>query len=236
MSSTTPLRIVSVFPDLLGTYGDGGNVRVLAQRLTMRGVPVDVVSVPLTCEVPADGQLYVLGGGEDDAQVQALQSLRAGQLSAAVERGAHVLAVCAGLQLLGTAFTGADAVRHEGLGLLDAETTRLPARVVGDVIGQFSAELGLPALNGFSNHGGGTVLGPAARPLATVTKGFGNDGTARSAEGALQGTIVASYLHGPLLARNPALADWLLEQVLDRELPPLPAGPPEALHAERTAR
>lgn len=234
-ASMAPVRIVSVFPDLLGTYGDGGNVRVLEQRLRMRRRAVEVVSVPLTGQVPDDGDLYVLGGGEDDAQVQALASLRGTGLVRAVQRGAHVLAVCAGLQLLGQSFTGADQVQHEGLGLLDAVTTRLPARVVGEVIGEYSDGLGLPPLNGFSNHGGGTALGPSARPLAMTTSGLGNDGTAASAEGAVQGTVVASYLHGPLLARNPALADWLLGRVLGRELESLPAGPPEALQAERVS-
>lgn len=230
-----PVRIVSVFPDLLGTYGDGGNVRVLEQRLRMRGRAVEVVSVPLTAQVPDDGDLYVLGGGEDDAQVLALEALRGSGLTRAVARGAHVLAVCAGLQLLGRAFTGADQVEHEGLGLLDVVTTRLPSRVVGEVVGNYASGLDLPQLNGFSNHGGGTSLGPSARPLATTTRGMGNDGTATSTEGAVQGTVVASYLHGPLLARNPALADWLLGRVLGQELESLPAGPPEALQAERTA-
>jgi len=235
-TAVAPVRIVSVFPDLLGTYGDGGNVRVLQQRLRMRGRAVEIISVPLTCQVPDDGDLYVLGGGEDDAQVQALGSLRGTGLVRAVQRGAHVLAVCAGLQLLGQSFTGADQVQHEGLGLLDAVTTRLPVRVVGEVVGAYTDGLGLPALNGFSNHGGGTALGPSARPLAMTTRGQGNEGVPGSAEGAVQGTVVASYLHGPLLARNPALADWLLARVVGEELEPLPPGPPEALQADRVTR
>ena len=230
----TAVRIASVFPDLLGTYGDGGNVRVLERRLAWRGKPVEVVEVRLGDPVPAEADLYVLGGGEDDAQAGALRLLRSSTMVRAVERGAHVFAVCAGLQLLGRSFSGADGVLHEGLGLLDLTTTRLPSRVVGEVVADLSPELGLPALNGFANHRGGTVLDGDAVPLATTTRGKGNDGTAGGAEGARQGRVVATYLHGPVLARNPALADWVLSQVTGEELAPLPAGPAEALHAERT--
>lgn len=233
--SSSAVRVASVFPDLLGTYGDGGNVRVLERRLAWRGLPVEVVEVRLGQPVPGEIDLYVLGGGEDEAQLKALRALRGSPLVTAVHEGAHVLGVCAGLQLLGRSFRGVDEVEHEGLGLLDATTTRLSSRVVGEVLAEFPAELALPALNGFANHRGGTVLGPLARPLAGTVGGLGNDGTARGAEGALQGSVVATYLHGPVLARNPALADWLLGRVVGAGLEPLPPGPAEALHAERTA-
>lgn len=232
--SATALRIASVLPDLLGTYGDGGNVRVLERRVAWRGHPVEVVTVLVGQAVPAEVDLYVLGGGEDEAQVTALAALRASPLVRAVDSGAHVFGVCAGLQLLGEWFQGTDDVVHEGLGIIDAVTERLPERVVGEVVATFDPALGLPALTGFANHGGGTILGPRAAALATTVQGGGNDGRVGGAEGAMQGRAVASYLHGPVLARNPALADWLLARVLGVALDPLPDGPPERLHRALT--
>jgi CobQ-like glutamine amidotransferase family enzyme len=227
--------IVSVFPEVLGTYGDIGNVIVLERRLAWRGIDVDVVPVSLADPLPRSGDLYVLGGSEDQAQERALSALQTSHLVATVESGAHVFGVCAGLQLLGRSFRDADGSLHEGLGLIDAETTRVEKRVVGEVVATFADEVDLPPLSGFANHGGGTVLGPRASPLATTRSGRGNDGESGGPEGAVQGTVVSTYLHGPVLARNPAFADWLLERAMGISLDPLPAGPAEALHRERVA-
>ena len=143
--------------------------------------------------------------------------------------------VCAGLQVLGRSFRDADGTAHEGLGLLDVTTTRLARRVVGEVVAAFGDDVDLPLLTGFANHGGGTEIGAGARPLATTTTGRGNDGTFSGPEGAVQGNVVTTYLHGPVLARNPAFADWLLERVIGTALTPLPQGPAEALHRQRIA-
>jgi CobQ-like glutamine amidotransferase family enzyme len=219
MSRPSSLRIARLFPEVLGTYGDGGNALVLERRMAWRGLAAELVDVPLGRPVPADCDLYLLGGGEDDAQTLAVAALRRSPgLSRAVDRGRPVLAVCAGLQLLGRSFEVRGGV-ETGLGLLDLTTTRLPVRAVGEAVAQPDPALGLPPLTGFENHGGGSELGPAARPLATVVSGFGN-GNHRE-EGALQGSIVATYLHGPVLARNPALADLLLERATGGELPAL---------------
>lgn len=218
-----PVRLCVLFPDLLGTYGDSGNAIVLRQRLRWRGVPVEVVEVALGRPVPVGCDLYVLGGGEDEAQLQAVAALRASTaLTAAADRGTPVFAVCAGLQLLGTSMTGRDGVERPGLGLLDAATTLLPSRAVGEVTVRPDPLLGLPTVNGFTNHAGGTVLGPAARPLGTVLSGPGNHGRG-GVDGAQQGSVLATYLHGPVLARNPALADLLLGRVLGEALAPLPS-------------
>jgi CobQ-like glutamine amidotransferase family enzyme len=227
------LKIVSVYPELLGTYGDGGNVVVLERRLAWRGVAVEVVTTRVRDPLPADGDLYVLGGSEDVHQLTALEALRRGPLLAAVERGAHVLGVCAGLQLLGTAMDTADR-RYEGLGLIDLTTAPLEVRVVGEVVAEPTEVLaGLPAVTGFANHRGGTRLGPGVRALGRTVSGRGNDGEQSAPEGAVQGRVVTTYLHGPVLARNPALADWLLARVVGEELPPLATDPAVALHDER---
>lgn len=224
------LTIVSVFPELLGTYGDAGNVAVLERRLAWRGIDVEVLPIPVSARLPTSADLYVLGGSEDDNQQRALAALHDSGLAVAVQRGAHVFAVCAGFQLLGESLHTADGSLTTGLGLLDARTTRLPNRIVGEVSATFAPELGLPALTGFANHGGGTALGAAAAPLARTTAGRGNDGRVGGPEGALQGRVVATYLHGPVLARNPAFADWLLERVTGLSMAQLPNGAPEALH------
>lgn len=233
--SSSALRLVSVLPGLLGTYGDSGNVLVLRRRLAWRDIGVEVLTVGAGEAVPTTGDLYVLGGGEDDAQLAALEELQRSGLTAAIEAGAVVLAVCAGLQILGESLELSDGRRVSGLGLLDLVTTRLPARAVGEVVAEPEPALGLPLLTGFSNHGGSTVLGPEARPLANVQRGPGNAGENDTEEGALQGSVVGTYLHGPVLARNPALADLLLARALGTTLAPLPDGPPEALHSERIA-
>lgn len=215
---TSCVRAVALYPELLGTYGDGGNVLVLQQRLRWRGLGCEVVTVPLSSPVPRGGDLYILGGGEDDAQIAALTALRSSPLVDAVEAGGQVLAVCAGLQLLGRSFSTASGNEHEGLGLLDVTTDRLVTRAVGEVTA--APELaGLPLLSGFENHAGRTVLGSTARPLARVVHGTGNGNDA--AEGAVTDQVVATYLHGPVLARNPDLADLLLQRVLGMPLAPL---------------
>jgi hypothetical protein len=240
-TSSSTLRLAVVYPELLGTYGDGGNVVVLQERLRWRGIAVEVVRVPLGVPVPRSCDLYFLGGGEDDAQTLALTALRRdGGLAGAVAARATVFAVCAGLQLLGTSFrTEGDSV-VAGLGLLDLTTGRLPRRAIGEVIVRPDARLGLPLLTGFENHGGATRLGAAARALGTVQRGTGNGVPAagRSAarvDGAMAGRILATYLHGPVLARNPALADLLLERAIGAELPPLPLAAVDRLRAERLA-
>lgn len=228
-----PVWIALLYPELLGTYGDGGNAAVLAQRLRWRGIPAEVVDVHAGEAIPSGCQIYVMGGGEDAPQALAAKELRNGStLVDAVEAGAAVLAVCAGLQVLGQRFTGEDGKAHEGLGLLDCETHRDDgARRVGEVVVTPDADLGLPDLTGYENHGGVTTLGPTARPLGQVVVGHGNaggDGT----EGIVNGRVVGTYLHGPVLARNPALADHLLESVLG-PLQPLEDPEVDALRKER---
>ncbi|GAA1840302.1 type 1 glutamine amidotransferase [Microlunatus capsulatus] len=220
------VEVVLVYQSLLGIYGDRGNATVLAKRLAWRGFDAVLTTVEPGEALPDTGDVYLLGGGEDAAQISAVKALRAdGGLHRAVDRGAAVLAVCAGYQIVGRSFTvadGPDDREIEGLGLLDVTTTRGPVRAVGEILSRWrgrEADGDAQWLTGFENHGGYTVLGPGATPLATVEVGVGNcgDGT----EGAVAGTVVGTYPHGPLLARNPALADHVLELALDEPLAPL---------------
>lgn len=233
-----PVRIALIYPSVLGTYGDGGNAVVLTERLRWRGIAAETVAVDIDEEVPEQVDLYVLGGGEDSAQTLAVSRLGNGVLRRAVDRGVGVFAVCAGFQILGESFLDGSGAVHPGLGLIDCRTDRLDGpRAVGELLADATID-GVGRLTGYENHGGRTVLGPAAGPLANVRAGVGNgDG---SVDGAVQGSVVATYLHGPALARNPALADHLLGQVVgqlepvdDTEAEDLRR---ERLHAVQTAR
>jgi CobQ-like glutamine amidotransferase family enzyme len=212
------LQIVWVYPDLLSTYGDRGNMLILAHRARARGIAADTHEVFLNEAVPS-GDIYLLGGGEDGAQALAAQRLIADRgLHRAVDRRAVVFAVCAGYQLMGHSFF-AKGAKCEGLGLLDLHSDRGPTRAVGEVGGEVDPKLGLPTLTGFENHGGRTHLGRGVRPLASVKVGIGNDS---KTEGAWNGTVLGTYCHGPALSRNPALADLLLRWATGEEkLPPL---------------
>ena len=236
--SPAALRVAVLFPDLLGTYGDGGNGLILSQRASWRGLDAELLQAVSDAPVP-EADIYCLGGGEDGPQVRAARTLiDDGTLGRRVAGGAVVLAVCAGFQVVGRSFPGADGEAHEGVGLLDIETVKgAGPRAVGEVVAEpvglegLAAASAFPVLTGFENHGGVTALGEGTAPLGRVTAGVGNgDGS----EGALQGRVVGTYLHGPVLARNPALADLLLSWALgDPGLAPLDDRAAESLREER---
>lgn len=235
---TSAVRLVTLFPELLGTYGDGGNAAVLAKRLEWRGLDHEHVVIDGTSAIPSDADLYLLGGGEDAPQTQAARQLVAdGGLHRAVDRGAVVFGVCAGMQILGHRFPGGDGTPTSGLGLLDCETVRLDRpRAVGELLTADAAlttstgTVPLGRLTGFENHAGRTVPGPDARTLGGVEVGEGNgDGS----EGLVTGRVIGTYLHGPALARNPMLADALLALVVGHELSRIDDEEIDALRADR---
>jgi CobQ-like glutamine amidotransferase family enzyme len=222
------VKLVWVYPDLLSTYGDRGNLLVLERRARLRGVRTESVEVNSDQRVPADGAIYLLGGGEDLSQTLAAKRLRAdGGLNAAASSGAVVFAVCAGYQLLGAEFGGSEGQPVPGLGLLDIASGRGERRAVGEVVADVDPALGVPRLTGFENHQGVTDVGAAARPLARTSRGVGNG---NMTEGAYAGKVLGSYLHGPALVRNPGLADLLLSWAVG-PLPPL--DPADELWAQR---
>jgi lipid II isoglutaminyl synthase (glutamine-hydrolysing) len=226
------LRIVWLYPDLLSTYGDRGNMLILARRAYARGIPVETVEVRSDQAVPEQGDIYLLGGGEDGPQALAAQRLNADRgLHRALERGATAFVVCAGYQLVGTSFF-AKGEKCAGLNLLDLSSDRGPSRAVGELAGTPDHGLGLPMITGFENHGGRTHLGPGLAPLARVTAGVGNDG---ATEGVWQGKLLGTYMHGPALARNPAIADLLLSWATGSTMDPLDDTWPSRLREERVA-
>ncbi|MDT0446331.1 type 1 glutamine amidotransferase [Streptomyces johnsoniae] len=235
--STSGLRVVWVYPDLLSTYGDQGNVLVVERRARQRGLTVERVDVRSDQPVPTSGDIYLVGGGEDRPQRLAAERLRRdGGLQRAVDNGAIIFSVCAGYQILGHEFINDLGQREPGLGLLDVISVRGGGeRCVGDVLADIDETLRLPQLTGFENHQGLTQLGPGVRPFARVQFGNGN-GTGDGTEGAWAGTVFGTYMHGPVLARNPQIADLLLKLTLDvNALPPVDDRWYEALRAERIA-
>ncbi|GAA3134762.1 type 1 glutamine amidotransferase [Streptosporangium carneum] len=233
MQSDSVLRLVWIYPDLLSTYGDQGNVLVLEQRAQRRGIPVETVHVRSADPVPEGGDIYLIGGGEDRPQILAAERLRRdGGLNRAIARGAALLAVCAGYQIMGTTFGGEEGQPVDGIGLIDIASGRGQGRAVGELAGEADPVLGIPTLTGFENHMGVTRLGSGVRPLARTAVGIGNgDGT----EGCHAGKIVGTYLHGPALARNPGLADLLLTWAVGAQLPPIDDSWFERLRQERLA-
>jgi CobQ-like glutamine amidotransferase family enzyme len=220
-----------LLPEALGTYGDSGNAQVLCKRLQWRGFDAEVVPVGLGDPVPSTLGLYLLGGGEDGAQALAAAHLRRHPgLRRGVTNGAVVFGVCAGLQVLGTRFRGLDGVDHDGLGLLDVTTGPGGRRAVAELAATGTGLLDGEPLTGFENHLGVSKLGADSVPLGQVVRGTGNgDGT----EGAVTDRVVGTYLHGPALARNPALADLLLTWAAGHPLPPLALPEVDRLRVER---
>jgi CobQ-like glutamine amidotransferase family enzyme/UDP-N-acetylmuramyl tripeptide synthase len=250
------LRVVVIYPDLLGTYGDGGNGRVLAARAHWRGLAVELVLARSDAELPESADLYCIGGGEDGPQIQAAERLASGALRRAVAGGATLLAVCAGYQIMGHSFPGPGGDAVPGVGLLDITTVKGSGpRSVGELVAdpvdplldplpavspppsgrRAPGGLRLERLTGFENHAGVTTLGPSARPLGRVLAGVGN-GPGAATDGAWTGRVIGTYLHGPVLARNPTLADMLLTLATGTALSPLDDDEERALHDERLDR
>jgi lipid II isoglutaminyl synthase (glutamine-hydrolysing) len=237
MSGGSSVLIAVLLPDVLGTYSDAGHAAVLAQRLRWRGVPVEVRTVPADSVPPVGCDLYLLGGGEDAAQVFAADWLRRHRpLRAALGQGATTFAVCAGLQTLGLWFEDSAGHRHAGTEVLDLTTRPGRRRAIGEVVARCTLP-GVGLLTGFENHRGVSTAAAGLAPLGRVQHGVGN-GDGRGGDGVVTPSVLGTYLHGPVLARNPALADAVLARVLGRELPPLELTDQDAvrrlrLHARR---
>jgi CobQ-like glutamine amidotransferase family enzyme len=208
----TTIRVAHLYPDYLNIYADRGNIAVFARRAAWRGHELVVDAIGMAdAIVPGAHDLYYVGGGQDREQFLVADDLaaKAQALIEAVHSGAALLAVCGGYQLLGRGYRGFHGEDMPGVGLFPLETVAGDARMIGDVL--LDTELG--PIAGFENHAGRTKLDPEAVPLGRVVAGFGNDGESGD-EGCRLQRAIGTYLHGPLLPRNPQLADWLLAQAL----------------------
>ena len=217
------LRVCALYPDLMNIYADRGNLLVLERRCRWRGVDFSLTGSGLGDPLDPDGaDLYYIGGGQDrDQKLCALDlaEVKREALHAAAARGAVILAVCGGYQLLGHSYQLADETLP-GVGLVDLTTVRSEdPRLIGNVAIEVELDPGLRrVLAGFENHGGRTHIGPNATPFGRVLKGHGNNGV-DGYEGVRDGNVVGTYLHGPLLPKNAWFADWLIQAALGRSDP-----------------
>jgi lipid II isoglutaminyl synthase (glutamine-hydrolysing) len=237
-TASTTVRICHLYPRLLSVAGDRGNLFALMQRCAWRGIRCSVTEADVD-EVPdfTQSDLILLHGGQDREMTAAAEDLaaKAGPLREAIEGDAVVLAVCAGYQLLGRYYAPAAGSPIPGLDVLDAVTEGGRTRFIGHVAAECDLGTGeLHQLTGFENHSGRTYLGGGARPLATVRAGAGNNGE-DGTEGARYREVYATYLHGPVLPKNPWLADHLLSRALAHRYQDVGPLAPLADQAERRA-
>ena len=232
------LRVCALYPDLMNIYADRGNLLMLERRCRWRGIGFGITPAGLGEPIdPGAHDLFYLGGGQDrDQRLCALDLVQTKRdaLHAAADRGALVLGVCGGYQLLGHRYALGDE-EIPGVGLVDLETVRSDGpRLIGNVAIEVELDDGDPrVLAGFENHAGRTRLGAGEEPLGRVLRGHGNTGTT-GAEGVRRGSVIGTYLHGPLLPKNAWFADWLTAAALGiapDELEPLDDRLEDAAHA-----
>jgi CobQ-like glutamine amidotransferase family enzyme len=232
------LVVGHLFPDYLNIYADRGNIAVLTARAAWRGYDLDVRALGANAVIrPGEHDLFYIGGGQDREQALIAPELAAlgPRLHEAVGAGAAALAVCGGYQLLGRFYRDQSGDELPGIGLLPLHTVAGSRRMIGDVLLECELEAGQKrTLAGFENHAGRTILDEGAEPLGRVIAGFGNDGES-GYEGCRSGRVLGTYLHGPLLPRNPWLADWLLAQAVAHKTGTAPIFEPLADTLERQA-
>lgn len=233
MSAAT-LRVCALYPELMNIYADRGNISVLRARCEWRGIGFELASSTLTEPLEAASHdLFYIGGGQDRDQAAVAEDMartKRDSLHAAADRGAVVLAVCGGYQLLGHSYEMGDR-ELPGIGLVDLRTVREDGpRLIGNCAIEADLGTGLRTIAGFENHGGRTHLGPGAQALGRVLAGHGNNGE-DGLEGVLDRNVIGTYLHGPLLPKNVWLADRLIELALGIELTPLDDRLEAAAHA-----
>ena len=228
------LRVCALYPELMNIYADRGNIAVLRARCEWRGMGFELGSATVGERLDPDAHdLFYIGGGQDRDQVAVAHDMAEGKseaLHAAAGRGAAVLAVCGGYQLLGHSYEMGDQ-ELPGIGLVDLRTVREDGpRLIGNCAIEADLGTGKRVIAGFENHGGRTHLGPGAEPLGRVLAGHGNNGK-DGFEGVRRGNVIGTYLHGPLLPKNAWLADRMIELALEIELEPLDDAMEDAAHA-----
>jgi CobQ-like glutamine amidotransferase family enzyme len=234
---TPTLRVCALYPELMNIYADRGNIAVLRARCEWRGLGFELAASSLSEAVdPAAHDLFYIGGGQDRDQIavaEDMQATKRDSMHQAADRGAVVLAVCGGYQLLGNSYALGER-ELPGIGLVDIRTVRGEGeRLIGNCAIEADLGTGARVIAGFENHGGRTHLGPGEQPLGRVLRGHGNNG-GDGFEGVRRGSVIGTYLHGPLLPKNAWLADRLIELALGIELQPLDDTLEDAAH--RSAR
>ena len=210
-----PLNIVHLFPELLNLYGDGGNVIALRRRCEWRNIPVQVTEVGMGDEMDfSHADIVFIGGGADREQMIAKDAIaaRKSELHSYVADAGVLLAVCGGYQLLGHYYKTSEGTM-EGLSLVDLHTEQGEPRLIDNIV--LENEIFPLPIVGFENHGGRTYIGDN-KPFGKVLYGHGNNGEDHT-EGVLYKNVIGTYLHGPLLPKNPHICDYLLSNALERK-------------------
>lgn len=214
------LTIGHLYPDLLNLYGDRGNIQCLMKRCQWRGIEAETISFELNDAIDFTGlDIVLLGGGSDREQMLVCEKLREirGDFKEYVENNGVVIAICGGYQLLGNYYK-TDQGMIKGLELVDMYTEQQEGRLISNIV--LKSDLFDMPIVGFENHGGRTFIGNN-KPLGKVLYGLGNDGQT-GYEGVVYKNVIGTYLHGPLLPKNPQLADWLITQALRRKYGEIP--------------
>jgi CobQ-like glutamine amidotransferase family enzyme len=214
------LRIAHLYPSLLNVAGDGGNVMAIVQRCAWRGIPTEVVEVEQgdTQDFTTFDLILFHGGQDVEMDVVARDlGLKVPSLQEAADKGVLIFAVCAGLQLLGHRYIPSVGEPMEGAAILDLETHGGSQRFMQHAAVEVTLNGETGTVVGFENHSGQTVLGPGAQPFGRVVAGAGNNGR-DGTEGAVRDNVFATYLHGPVLPKNPWLTDQLIRIALERRM------------------
>ncbi len=208
-----------LYSNTMNIYGDRGNVLSLERRARWRGIATEIRTIAIGQPIPPDIDIFFFGGGQDQEQAGVatdLQGAKGAALKQAIEGGAAMLAVCGGYQFLGHEYRPHQGPVLPGIGVFDAVTVAGSERFIGNVI----VDTPFGELVGFENHSGLTTLGPGMEPLGQVRVGRGNNGR-DDTEGALYKHAAGCYLHGAVLPKNPAFADWLITKGLSRRHGPV---------------
>ena len=235
------ISIAIIYPEILGTYGDRGNALTLKYRAEKRDIDCNIIEVKANDPLPTKCDIYMLGGGEDNAQTLATTLLQDQKKELnTISNESIILAICAGFQILGKQFPTTDKKLFNGLDIIDVTTKPGTPRIIGEVTSTCTLD-SIGTLTGFENHGGRTILGSNCSPLGNVISGKGN-GIEQSninnqdsfVDGYISKNIYASYMHGPFLARNPKFCDYLISKITGIEtLSPIEADTAVDLHKER---
>ena len=218
------INIAWLYPDLMSTYGDRGNIIVLEKRLSWRGIKpvIKKIFISTPREELENCDLIFMGGAQDRQQEivnRDLQKTKATTLKKMINQGIPGLFICGAYQFMGRYYKAADGTVISGLGLFDLYTESPGLtfkRLIGNIVVKLAQDGKKYIFTGFENHGGRTYLGKSAKPFAQVIKGYGNNGKDKT-EGMIYKKAIGTYLHGPILPKNPELADWLIEKALERK-------------------
>jgi len=209
------LTILHLYPKEMNLYGDHGNVLALQKRCEWRGIQVNVIAHEPGEPLPQDFDILFGGGGQDSGQGKIEHDLLslAEQFKAKIEDGTPALLICGLYQLFGQYFQTSDGKKINGAGILPLKTVAGPTRLIGNITIN-SERFG--EIVGYENHSGLTRLGEGAEAFGTVVSGAGNNGEDQT-EGIVYKNGIGTYLHGPILPKNPAIADFLITKALERK-------------------